>query len=118
MDLSIESLKKSKAFTSLPVEKIITWECGGKTHKFTTYVRPLSYQTAVGDISARNGGDPLAARIASSICDKEGAPVFTVADLTGQNDPERGALDPMLTQLLLVAISEVQNLGKIQPSTK
>jgi len=118
MDLSIESLKKSKAFTSRPVEKTIEWENAGKKHKFITYVRPLSYQTAVGDISARNGADPLAARIASSICDKDGAPVFTVADLTGQNDPERGALDPLLTQLLLIAISEVQNLGKTPASTK
>ena len=112
MELSIESLKKSKAFTSRPVEKVIKWEHEGEVHKFTTYVRPLSYQTAVGDITARNGIDPLAARIASSICDKDGAPVFTVGDLTGQNDPERGAIDPLLTQLLLVAISEVQNLGK------
>lgn len=118
MDLSIANLTKSKAFTSKPVEKDIEWVKDGVTHKFTTYVRPLSYQTAIGDINARNGVDFLASRIASSLCDKDGNAVFTVADLTGQDDPERGAIDPMLTQLFLVAISEVQNQGKTQASTK
>jgi hypothetical protein len=112
MDLSIESLKKSKAFTSRPVAKIIEWENGGKKHKFTTYVRPLSYQTAVGDIAAHRGADPLASRIASSICDAEGRAVFTVGDITGEADPEKGALDPDLTNLLLIAIGQVQNVGK------
>lgn len=112
MDLSIENLKKSKAFTSRPVEKTIEWENGGKKHKFTTYVRPLSYQTAVGDIAAHRGADPLASRIASSICDAEGRAVFTVGDITGEADPEKGALDPDLTTLLLIAIGEVQNVGK------
>ncbi|RZA49476.1 phage tail protein, partial [Enterobacter hormaechei] len=37
--------------------------------------------------------DGVAGRIASSICDVEGHPVFTVADVTGEADPERGALD-------------------------
>jgi hypothetical protein len=118
MDLSIENLKKSKAFTSKPVKKEIEWVSDGVTHKFNTYVRPLSYQTAIGDINARNGVDFLASRIASSLCDQDGKAVFTVSDLTGQDDPERGAIDPVLTQLLLVAIHEVQNAGKIPASTK
>ncbi|MEF9671939.1 phage tail assembly chaperone family protein, TAC [Pseudomonas sp. PCH446] len=58
------------------------------------------------------GADPLACRIASSICDAEGKAVFSVADITGEADPEKGALDPDLTNLLLIAIGEVQNAGK------
>jgi hypothetical protein len=112
MDLSLDNLKKSKAFTSRPVEKTIEWKKDGDVHKFTTFVRPLSYQTAIGDIAAHRGADPLASRIAASICDAEGRAVFTVADITGEADPEKGALDPDLTNLLLIAIGEVQNVGK------
>ncbi|NWA25511.1 phage tail assembly chaperone family protein, TAC [Pseudomonas gingeri] len=116
MELSIANLKSSKAFTSKPVQKEIVWESEGVEHKFTTFIRPLSYQTAVGDIASHRGDDFLASRIASSICDADGKAVFTVADLTGENDPERGAIDAALTNLLLIAIGEVQNAGKTKPS--
>lgn len=124
MKLSIATLNAKKAFSAKPVEMEIKW--GEET--FTTFVRPLSYQTAIGDITAINKGDILAHRIASSICDEEGKAVFTVADITGEpvygppevaggepvllSDPERGALDPALTTALLVAIGKVQNAGK------
>lgn len=113
MELNIANLKKSQAFTARPVEKTIEW--AGSS--FTCFVRPLSYQTAIGDIAAHRGADPLACRIASSICDAEGKAVFSVADITGEADPEKGALDPDLTNLLLIAIGEVQNAGK-PPATK
>lgn len=71
-----------------------------------------------------NGADPVACRIAASICDEFGVPVFTVADITGEvpkpadwkeDDPlpeSRGSLDPDLTHALLVVIGEVQKLAK------
>lgn len=124
MKLSIATLAEKKAFSARPVEVQVKWG----TETFTTFVRPLSYQTAMGDIAAMNKGDLMAHRIASSICDEEGKPVFTVADITGEpvygppdveggepvllSDPERGALDPTLTTALIVAIGKVQNAGK------
>lgn len=122
MKLSIATLAERKAFSAKPVEVQITWK--GET--FTTYVRHLSYQTAVGDIKSHNGGDIYANRIAASICDEDGAPVFTVADVTGEpvygrdadgkvilvSDPDRGGLDPELTNLLLIEIGRVQKLEK------
>lgn len=120
MKLSIATLTQSNAFSAKPVEKQVTWN--GNT--MTTYVRHLSYQVAVGNLHARNGEDPVACRIASSICDEFGAPVFTVADITGEvqlpadwkeGDPvpeSRGSLDPDLTNALLVVIGEVQKLAK------
>lgn len=118
MDLSIENLTKSKAFTSKPVPKEIVWEHDGVKHKFKTYIRPLGYHTAVGDISSVRNDNFLAARIASSICDGDGKPVFAVADLIGENDPERGPIADSLTHALLIAIGEVQNLGKTPTSKK
>lgn len=122
MKLSIATLTENKAFSGKPVEVEFEW----KGEKVTTYIRQLSYQTAVGDIRSANGGDVYANRIAASICDEEGKPVFTVADITGepvygrdaegkvvlQSDPERGPLDPELTNLLLIEIGKVQKLGK------
>jgi hypothetical protein len=106
--LSIATLTERKAFSAKPVKVEFDW----KGESVTTYVRHVSYQTAVGDIRAHNGGDIYANRIAASICDEEGKPVFTVADITGQADEDRGGLDPELTNLLLIEIGKVQNLGK------
>lgn len=123
MELTLKSLTEAKAFTSKPVAKEIEWN--GNT--FTTYVRPLSYQTAIGNIQAINGGDFMAHRIAASICDEQGRAVFTAADITGEvalpsgwkeGDPvpeSKGALDADLTNKLLVAIGEVQKVGKPTP---
>ncbi|PRW05730.1 hypothetical protein CSB88_6291 [Pseudomonas aeruginosa] len=48
--------------------------------------------------------------------DEEGKPVFTPADITGEADPSRGALDGNLTIALLTVIAEVNNLGKTTSS--
>ena len=56
--------------------------------------------------------DGVAGRIAASICDESGKAVFTVADITGEADPERGSLGGNLSVALLMAIGEVNNLGK------
>lgn len=113
MKLTIESLSQVGAFTGRPVEREITWKIGDTEHTATVYVRPLSYQSAVQDLRAITGKtDGVAGRIASSICDEEGKPVFTVADITGDADPDRGAIDGNLTMALLTVIGEVNGAGK------
>lgn len=113
MKLTVEALKSAGAFTGRPVEKEISWKQGEKTLTATVYVRPMGYHTATSDVMALGGKiDGVAGRIAASICDEEGKPVFTVADITGEADPERGSLDGQLTIALLVAIQEVNDLGK------
>lgn len=113
MNLSIDSLKEMGAFTGAPVEKEIIWKKGDKEFEATVFVRPLSYLSAKSDVLAMNGkGDSLAGRIAASICDAEGKPVFTPGDITGEADPERGPLDGNLTMALLTVIGEVNGMGK------
>ncbi|YCH28961.1 phage tail assembly chaperone family protein, TAC [Erwinia sp. D4-22] len=113
MKLTLESLKAAGAFTGRPVEKEITWKQGDQEFTATVYVRPMGYHTATADVLAMGGKvDGVAGRIAASICDELGKPVFTAADITGEADPERGALDGALTVALLVAIQEVNDLGK------
>lgn len=113
MNLSIDSLKELGAFTGAPVEREIRWKQGEQELTFTVYVRPLSYKSAISDLASMNGKVEFAAgRIAASICDAEGNPVFTPGDITGDSDPERGPLDGNLTMALLSVIAEVNQLGK------
>ncbi|MCY1544871.1 Phage tail assembly chaperone, TAC [compost metagenome] len=117
MLLSIDTLKEAGAFTGAPVEKTVTWKQGDKEFTATVYVRPLSYKSAVSDLQALAGKvDGVAGRIAASICDAEGKPIFMPGDITGEADPERGALDGNLTVALLGVIAEVNNLGKTASS--
>lgn len=113
MKLTLDALKQAGAFTGRPVEKEINWKQGDKQIKATVYIRPMGYHSAMTDVMAANGRvDGVAGRIAASICDEAGHPVFSPADITGEADPERGALDGQLTIALLVAIQEVNDLGK------
>ncbi|MFK3708169.1 phage tail assembly chaperone family protein, TAC [Klebsiella sp. NPDC088457] len=113
MQLTIDTLKTVGAFTGRPVEKEITWKQGSDEFTATVYIRPLGYHAATSDILSYAGKiDSAAGRIAASICDETGKPIFTPADITGEAIPERGALDGALTIALLVAIQEVNDLGK------
>jgi len=119
MKLTIDNLKGMGAFTGRPVEKEIEWTQGEDTFKATVFVRPLGYQTATSDIMAIGGKiDGIAGRIAASICDEDGKQIFTPEDITGEADPERGSLDGGLTIALLLAIQEVNDLGKATSSAK
>jgi len=127
MELSINSLQGAGAFTGAPVEKEIKWEQDGETLTATAYVRKLSYKSAVSDVR-QFGGEVIAGRIASCICDKNGNQVFSVEDITGnvvdekgdtkeEKDRkakirERGPLNHSLTIALLAAIGEVNGAIK------
>ncbi|WP_374979013.1 phage tail assembly chaperone family protein, TAC [Pseudomonas solani] len=117
MELSIESLAKSGSFTGRPVRKDIEWEQGEELLRGVVFVRPLGYQTAVNDVLAASGRqDGVAGRIAASIVSEAGDPIFTVADIVGTANPDRGPLDGNLCMALLRAIYEVNNPEKATPS--
>lgn len=115
MNLTLESLQEMGAFAPVDLtQHDIEWVQDGETYTATVYVRPMSYHTAVAEISAtRNGKDALAARIAECICDEKGTPIFTAADITGEADPDnRGPLCSALIYALLGAIGSVSSMGK------
>jgi hypothetical protein len=119
MKLTLDTLKQAGSFTGRPVEKSITWMQGDKELTATVYIRPMGYHNAVSNVLSVVGKiDGVAGRIASSICDENGEPVFTVADITGEADPERGALDGALTVALLIAIQQVNDMGKESSAQK
>lgn len=112
--LSLESLTKQGAFAGAPVEKEIKWTSGGNENTATVFVRKLSYAAAVSDITSK---DAIAGRIASSIVGEDGKPVFTISDVTGEADPERGPLCRDLTLELLRVIGEVNGFSEKKTKT-
>ena len=110
MQLTRENLQNPCLFAGRPVRRTITWKQGGRALTATTWIRPRSYQDIVLETEAGKE-NTIAARIARSVCDEQGEPVFSVADITGEACPERGPLDAGLTVALLQAISDVY-LGK------
>lgn len=108
MELNLKSLQDAGAFAGAPVKKEIKWKQGDEEFTVTAFVRKLSYRTAVSDTKLHYaGGDIVAGRIASCICDKDGNPVFSVEDITGDSDKDRGPLNHSLTIAMLDAIAEV-----------
>jgi hypothetical protein len=130
MKLTLDALKGAGSFTGRPVEKEIKWRQNGTDYTATVYIRPLGYQTAVSDVmSVASKQDSIAGRIAASICDEHGNPVFSSPmDITHgplgpvelEKDPEStkrlGSLDGALSVALLFAIQEVNDLGKTKNS--
>lgn len=113
MSFNIEQLTGKGAFTGAPVKKTIKWKSGGEEHEAEVYVRLLSYYSAVSDIfSTMTNKDSVAGRIASSIVDENGKPVFKLDDITGEAAPDRGPLCESLTRALLSAIGEVNSPKK------
>lgn len=108
--LSVQGLAGSGGFVSgEPVEKAIRWQQGEEEHDAIVYVRHLSYQTAVADITS-GSTEAIAVRIANTICDAEGAPIFKPEDITGTE--ERGPLHGNIVVALLQAIGEVNSPPK------
>ncbi|HHF7996729.1 phage tail assembly chaperone family protein, TAC [Escherichia coli] len=119
MQLTLDNLKKAGAFTGRPIEKEITWKQGEEELTATVFIRPAGYHAATQGIQASAGKiDGVAGYIAAAVCDEAGNPIFTAKDITGEADPERGALDGALTVALLVAIQEVNELGKMSSPPK
>lgn len=119
MQLTLDNLKKAGAFTGRPIEKEITWKQGEEELTATVFIRPAGYHAATQGIQASAGKiDGVAGYIAAAVCDEAGNPIFTPKDITGEADPERGALDGALTVALLVAIQEVNELGKMSSPPK
>jgi hypothetical protein len=111
MDLSIAALAAAGAFAAPPVKKEIQWHAGGVLQKATVYVAHESYISVTQRWDAQNQGvDITAQRIASCIVDKDGKPVFTVADVVGGLDTGHGALCAELAIVLLSAIGEVNKV--------
>lgn len=119
MALNLKDLVAQGAFVSASqptVKREITWHnTEGEEQKADIWVRLASYHTITNTWKAAEGNqEHLAARIATMVCDEEGAPIFTTADVLGTADPSRGPICDTLFLALISAVNEV-NSGKKSP---
>lgn len=119
MALNLKDLVAQGAFVSASeptVKREITWHnTDGEEQKADVWVRLASYHTITNTWKAAEGNqEHLAARIATMICDEDGAPIFTTADVLGTADPSRGPICDTLFLALISAVNEA-NAGKKSP---
>ena len=111
MELSIAALAAAGAFAAPSVKKDIEWHSAAGIQKATVYVAHESYISVTQRWDAQEQGfDVTAQRIASCIVDKDGKPVFTVADIVGGAETGHGPLCAELAIVLLAAIGEVNKV--------
>lgn len=117
--MNLKDLVEQGAFISAVepfVKREITWHnVNGEEQKADIHVRLASYHTITNTWKAAEGNqEHLAARIATMVCDENGAPIFTTGDVLGTADPARGPICDTLFLALITAVNEV-NSGKANP---
>lgn len=122
MTLNLKDLVAAGAFVSAAepfVKRDIEWHnTEGELQKAEIHVRLASYHTITNTWKAAEGNqEHLAARIATMVCDENGAPVFTTADVLGTADPSRGPICDTLFIALISAVNEAQSVKKIPQKT-
>lgn len=113
MTLNLKDLVAQGAFVKEPfVTRQITWHnTEGEELTADICVRLASYHTITNTWKAAEGNqEHLAARIATMVCDEEGGPIFTTADILGTTGIEgRGAMCDTLFLALITAVNEAQS---------
>lgn len=112
MGMNLKDLVEQGAFVKAPfVKRQITWHnTEGEELTADICVRLASYHTITNTWKAAEGNqEHLAARIATMVCDEDGGPIFTTADILGTTGIEgRGAMCDTLFLALITAVNEVQ----------
>lgn len=121
MSLNLKDLVAQGAFVSASeptVKREITWHnVDGVEQKADIWVRIASYHTITKTWKAAEGNqEHMAARIATMVCDEDGAPIFTTEDILGTADKSRGAICATLFLALITAVNEA-NSEKPKPPT-
>lgn len=117
MTLNLKDLMEKGGFVSEPrVERDITWTNDhGEELSAKAWIRRESYHTLTTTWKQQESQkDYLAVRVATMVCDAEGAPIMRPEDVTGTES--RGPMCANLFLALLTAVNEV-NSGKPKPPT-
>ena len=119
MSLNLKDLVAQGAFISAKeptVKREISWHnTEGVEQKADIWVRLASYHTVTNTWKAAEGNqEHLAARIATMVCDEDGAQIFRTEDILGTADPSRGPICDTLFLALITAVNEA-NSAKTSP---
>ena len=117
--LTLQSLKDSGAFAGAPVKREIRYQgLDGEEVVADIWVRRASYHTITNTWKAAEGNqEHLAARIATMVCDEEGGPILSTADVLGTADPARGPICDTLFLALITAVNDVNSAKTIPQKT-
>lgn len=109
-------LEMQGVFTSGLVKRTVKWSVDEEDFEAEVYVKPLSFSAAVSTMinQGEDAEKAIAERIAVSICDAKGKPIFTVGDILGTSKEGQGAICESLTYALLAVIGEVKGSAKKQ----
>lgn len=122
MALNLKDLVAQGAFVSAKeptVKREISWHnTEGVEQKADVWVRLASYHTVTNTWKAAEGNqEHLAARIATMVCDEDGAPIFSTGDILGTADPSRGPICDTLFLALITAVNEANTAKTSPPKT-
>lgn len=116
--MNLKDLIDNGAFVSEPqVKRQIAWHnTNGVEQVMDIWVRKASYHTITNTWKAAEGNqEHLAARIATMVCDENGSPVLSVADVLGTTGVTgRGPMCDTLFLALITAVNEVNGLAPDQ----
>lgn len=122
MTLNLKDLVAQGAFISTAephVKREIRYHgTDGQEVVADVWVRRASYHTITNSWKQAEGNqEHLAARISAMICDEEGAPILSTADVLGTADPSRGPICDTLFLALITAVNEVNSAKTTPPKT-
>ena len=120
MALNLKDLVAQGAFVKEPfVKRQIKWHnTEGEELTADICVRLASYHTITNTWKAAEGNqEHLAARIATMVCDEDGGPILSTADVLGTADPARGPICDTLFLALITAVNEVNSAKTTPPKT-
>lgn len=123
MQLSIDNLEESGAFTGELVKRQMTYVGKGeREYTVDVYLRRLSYLEVMKHFSGDDHSDLLTERICECVVDENGVKVFEKHDVTGfyedgspvldKNGKPRGGIPSQVASELVLLIAEVNGLGK------
>lgn len=118
--LNLKDLVSQGAFVKEAfVKRQISWHnTEGEEQTADVCIRLASYHTVTNTWKAAEGNqEHLAARIATMVCDEDGAPIFSTGDILGTADPSRGPICDTLFLALITAVNEANTAKTSPPKT-
>lgn len=118
--LTVADLVTAGAYVGAPVEKEISWNSKGKTHKALISVKLSSYETTLhemrlgrenseaveGEEPKRDTNSVVINRLITSVVDEAGEPIFTRDDVVGNAELGKGKMCASLFMALVMAVNE------------
>lgn len=89
------------------VKREISWIIDGEEFKADVFIKPLAFNSAISWLTGKSGA---AERLAYSVCDENGTPIFTADEVEKLNES--------LSVALFAAVGSASGLDKAKTETR